>query len=173
MKQSSTAQWPMISSSLDPQAVLCYSVCYTNNKIVMYALCRYLGSPFRPCHSVPCGNKQCCWSEVTRGWKQLLQLITGCLEKSDIGCLPVENVSKSSDIHIIPEWSNQWNTVIQWKPLRCVFSKWVSKWKNSICVYLLTKNIERSNSVAVIAIIDHFTIFISGSTKNQLLHCCS
>ena len=40
MKQSSTAllvKWPMISSSLDPQAVLCYSVCYTNKKIIMYA----------------------------------------------------------------------------------------------------------------------------------------
>ena len=100
---------------------------------------RYLGSPSPLCHSVPCGNKQCGWSEVTRGWKQLLQLITGSLEKGGIRCLPVEYVPKSSNVHIIPEWSNEWDRVIQRKPLRYKFSKSESKWNNSICVYLWWK----------------------------------
>ena len=122
----------------------------------------YLGSPSKLCHSVPCGNKQCGWSEVSRGWKQLLQLITSSLEKGGIRCLPVEYVSKSCNVHITPEWSNQWNVTIQWKPSWCEFGKWESKWKNSIVIYLWIKTIERSNPVALIIT---SRIFLTGSTK--------
>ena len=143
MKQFSIAllvYWPIISVPLDLQAVLLqWVVIVTSNNI-----CRYLRSLTIPCHSVPCGNKQCGWSEVGRGGKQLLQLITGSLEKVGIICQPKENVSISSNVYIIPEWSNQWNKVIQWKSLRYEFSKWVLKWNNSICVHLWTKTNERS-----------------------------
>ena len=147
--------------SVSQAVVLQWIVIVTNKKSVMYAEV-YLRSPSKPCHSVPCCNKQCGWSEVARRWKQLLQLTTSSLEKGDIRCLPVENVSKSSDIHIIPEWSNQWSKdrrkiFLQWKPLRYEFEKWESKWNNSICVYLW------SNSVAVIIITSQ--TFISGATK--------
>ena len=158
MKQFSIALlvcWPIISVPLDLRAVLLqWVVIVTSNNI-----CRYLISLTIPCHSVPCGNKQCGWSEVGRGEKQLLQLIIGYLEKAGIRCHPEENISTSSNIHIIPEWSNQWNQVIQWKSLRSEFSKWELKWNNSICVHLWTKVIERIKPVTVI--------------KNQLLHCCS
>ena len=119
-------------------------------------------------NSVPCGNKQCGWSEVGWGGKQLLQLITGSLEKAGIRCLPVENVSTSSNVHIIPEWSNQWNKVIRWKSLRYEFSKCKSKWNNSICVYLWTKSRERSKSVTVIIIITS-KMFMSEATK--IIYC--
>ena len=77
----------------------------------------YLGSSSILGHSVPCCNKQCGWSEVTRGWKQLLQLITSSLEKGDIRCLPAEYVPKSCNVNVIPERSNQWKAS-KWKHLR-------------------------------------------------------
>ena len=80
-------------------------------------VCRYLGSPSILCHSVPCDNKECCWTEVTRRWKQLLQLIMGSLEEGGIRCYSVVNVPKSSNINIIPERSNQWKAS-RWKHFR-------------------------------------------------------
>ena len=103
----------------------------------------YLRSPSRLCHSVPCTNKQCGWSEVARGWKQPLQLITSFLEKGGIRCLPEEYVS---NVHIVPERSNQWKA-IQWKALRSQFKKPGLKWNNSISVNLQNRTIERSNPV--------------------------
>ena len=47
----------------------------------------------------------------------------GSLEKGGIICLPVEYVSKSSNVHQTPERNNQWNQVIQWKPSRTDFGK--------------------------------------------------
>ena len=145
--------------SRPPSIVLLqWVVIVTNNNI-----CRYLGFPSKLCHSVPCGNKHCGWSEVGREWKQFLQLIMGSLEKIGIRCLPEENVSISSNVHIIPEWSNQWNQVIQWKSLRSVFSKSELKWNNSICAHLWTKTIERSKQVTVTIITSQ--TFISEATK--------
>ena len=77
-------------------------------------VCRYLGSSSKLYHSVPCGNKQCGWSEVARRWKQLLQLITGSLEEGGIRCCSVENVPKSSNVNGIPERNNQWKAS-RWK----------------------------------------------------------
>ena len=131
-------------------------------------ICRCLRFLTKWWNSVPCGNKQCGWSEVVRGWKQLMQLITGSLEKGGIRCHPEENISTSSNVHIIPEWSNQWNKVIQWKFLRSVFSKCKLKWDNSICVYLWTKSRERSKLVTVIIIITS-QMFMSGATK--IIYC--
>ena len=95
-----------ISSPMPPSSIVTVN-CYRNKHANCY-LCRYLGYPFIPCHCVPCGNKQCGWSEVARGWKQLLQLITGSLEKGGIICLSVENVPRTyKKSH--PERSNQRN----------------------------------------------------------------
>ena len=156
-----------IRHSRPPSIVLLqWVVIVTNNKII----CRYLEflrSSSKRWNSVPCGNKQHGWSEVARGWKQLLQLITGPLEKGGIRCLPEENVSRSSNVNIIPEWSNQWNMVIQWKSSRSEFSKWELKWNNSICVHLWTKIVERSKPVTVIIITSQ--TFISGATKISYL----
>ena len=150
----------MISVPLDFQAVLLRWVVI----VIKNNICRYLRSHSKWWNSVPCGNKHCGWSEVGRGGKQLLQLITRSLEKGGIRCLPEENASTSSNVHILPEWSNQWNKVIQRKSLRCGFKKLKLKWNNSICVHLWTKMIERNKPVTVIIIITSQT-FMSGATK--------
>ena len=80
---------------------------YTSQWVATVTSCAWMYTwdpPPRLCHSVPCGNKQCGWSEAVRGWKQLLQLITSFLEKGGIRCLPEEYVS---NVHIVPERSNQ------------------------------------------------------------------
>ena len=117
------------------------SMCYSD---IIYAD-KYLRSPSRLCHSVPCDNKQCGWSEVSRGWKQLLQLITGSFKKGGIRCLPVEYVSKSPNVHIIPERSHQWN-IRERKHLGWISKSWL-ECNNSVMVYLWTRIIERSNLV--------------------------
>ena len=58
----------------------------------------------------------------------------GSLEKCDIGCLPVENVPKSSDVSKTPERSNPWkrlriqeNSIISYLQLESL--------KEEICNY--------------------------------------
>ena len=118
-------------------------------------VCTYLGSKSKPSHPVPCGNNQSGWTEVTRGWKQLLNFITGSLEKSRTGCLPVENGSKLPDIHIVPERSNQWRTK-EWKPLWGPCQKSRTKCEMPICVHLQIR-----------IITSYVKLILSTQNKNQ------
>ena len=65
------------------------------------------------------------------------------LEKGGIRCLPEEYVS---NVHIVPERSNQWKA-IQWKALRSQFKKPGLKWNNSISLTCKTEPLKESNPV--------------------------
>ena len=134
---------------------LCVTEYHSDSKLTIM----YLGCTFILCHSVPCGSKQCGWSEVARGWKQLLELITGSLEKGGIRCLPVESVSKSSNAQIIPKRSNQcsvdekicsrngnWN---ERSPF--LFYLWMIELSNPViaCCYSKCKQISWSTKLAI------------------------
>ena len=101
----------------------------------------YLRSTKSLCYPVPCGNEQIAWSEVASRWKQLLKLISSSLKQVSIRCLPVENVSKPSSVHIIPIRGNQWNTK-KWETSTEGTGERRPEGENSICVHLQEREID-------------------------------
>jgi len=65
-----------------------------------------------------------------------LKLVSSALKQGGIGCSPVENVSKPTSVHIIPERGNQWNTRQKRKSPRKGTDKTEPERENSIRVHL-------------------------------------
>lgn len=125
-KLAGELQWRHQSVGLDRIYIL-------QNKFKYFS---YLRSTKSFSNSVPCGDEKIGWSEVANRRKWFLKLVSSSLKQGGIGCLSVENVSKSTSVHIIPERGNQWNTKKRRKSLRKGAGKTEPERENSICVHL-------------------------------------
>lgn len=90
-------------------------------------------------HFIPCCNKDQVCSKVQAREIQI-NVLCGLLDNTSTGVLAVENLASISVVQIYPKCCNDVPGAVQWKPLRCMSTKWRVKGQVSIMVYLEGNN---------------------------------